>query len=885
MLNSEAPEHQTNSTVIQLVDGSYVVKWESEGLDVYSPNWSSPVGIYVARFSLDGTQLGVDTLVNQSIYGHGGSSITALSDGGYIVTWTGYVGLGPENGILTQRYAADGSPVGEETQVNTSSGGFGTAQAFDMVELSGGGFVFIYGCWDAEGLGILMQRYDADFSPLGVETLVNTKTTGNQLGFFISNLSGGGYVVTWINETNYYQDIRIQLYSSEGEKIGAETKVSDGRFTSYDGSVVNPITNLTDGSFIMVWTQGDAIYAQHFGSDGTAIGEKFWVNNTSAAWNASVIAMEDGGYVVTWAHAADLSVQWQFHGEIHSQRYSSADVALGEETTLSTDSDPRTAFSVALNSMSTYTSPSSQSRTLLGNNLTESSTPQIFAAITWTQYNGSDNDVHIGFFSSNGTQINGTSNQINGTAGNDVLAGDSGNNNIFGGAGNDTLNGGTGSDTLFGGVGNDTYITDGGDTITENVNEGTDKVQSSVTYALGANVENLTLTLSSAIDAIGNSGKNIITGNSSANVLDGGAGNDTLIGGLGDDTYITNGGDTITESASAGTDTVQSSVTYTLGSNLENLTLTGSSVINGTGNSSNNRIAGNGASNTLNGSTGIDTLIGGLGDDIYLTDGGDTITESSGGGTDTVQSSVSFTLGENIEKLTLTGSSAINGIGNSANNTITGNTGANILDGITGADTLIGGTGNDTYVTDGGDSITETASGGTDTVQSSVTFILGPNLENLTLTASSAIDGTGNTLMNVIIGNGASNTLTGGTGKDLLTSGSGNDTFIFNAVAESATTATASDVISDFFIGQDKIKLSAIDAFASSSGANDTFMWKGTAAFSSTTQGEVRYQKFDNSGTTNDYTMVWIDNDADTAVEMAIRLTGLYNLTASDFVL
>jgi serralysin len=91
-------------------------------------------------------------------------------------------------------------------------------------------------------------------------------------------------------------------------------------------------------------------------------------------------------------------------------------------------------------------------------------------------------------------------------------------------------------------------------------------------------------------------------------------------------------------------------------------------------------------------------------------------------------------------------------------------------------------------------------------------------------------------------------------------------------------------VIGDFVKGQDKINLGAIDAFVGTV-ANDTFSWKGTAAFSNSTQGEVRYQKFDAAGTVNDHTMVWIDNDKDTGVEMAIRLTGLYNLTASDFVL
>ena len=101
---------------------------------------------------------------------------------------------------------------------------------------------------------------------------------------------------------------------------------------------------------------------------------------------------------------------------------------------------------------------------------------------------------------------------------------------------------------------------------------------------------------------------------------------------------------------------------------------------------------------------------------------------------------------------------------------------------------------------------------------------------------------------------------------------------------ESALTATTTDVIIFFAKGQDKINLSAIDAFASSA-TNDTFVWKGTAEFGSSTKGEVRNQKFDKSGTANDYTMVWIDNDRDTGVEMAIRLTGLYDLTASDFIL
>jgi Ca2+-binding RTX toxin-like protein len=213
-------------------------------------------------------------------------------------------------------------------------------------------------------------------------------------------------------------------------------------------------------------------------------------------------------------------------------------------------------------------------------------------------------------------QLSGIENIIAGNY-NDVLTGNASRNRIDAGKGNDTLNGGTGKDTLIGGLGNDTYITDGGDTITEALNAGTDTVRSSVSHTLGANLENLTLTGSGAINGTGNTLNNVITGNSGNNILDGGTGADSLIGGTGNDTYVVdNVSDRITEAASAGTDTVQSSVTYTLAVNVENLTLTGSGVINGTGNSLNNVITGNSGNNTLSGGTGTDTLTGGSGSDL-----------------------------------------------------------------------------------------------------------------------------------------------------------------------------------------------------------------------------------------------------------------------------
>ena len=147
------------------------------------------------------------------------------------------------------------------------------------------------------------------------------------------------------------------------------------------------------------------------------------------------------------------------------------------------------------------------------------------------------------------------------------------------------------------------------------------------------------------------------------------------------------------------TDTLQSAVTTTLSSNIENLDLTGTGNINGTGNAGNNRITGNSGNNILNGGLGNDTLIGGLGNDIYVVDTTtDTITELAAQGTDTIQSSVTYSIATstNIENLDLTGTGNINGTGNAGNNRITGNSGNNILDGGLGNDTLAGNAGNDT---------------------------------------------------------------------------------------------------------------------------------------------------------------------------------------------
>ncbi len=502
-------------------------------------------------------------------------------------------------------------------------------------------------------------------------------------------------------------------------------------------------------------------------------------------------------------------------------------------------------------------------------------TDTVQASISWVLGDNVENLTLTG-----SSTISGTGNALNNT-----ITGNAANNTLFGGEGNDTLNGGTGSDVLDGGMGNDTYIVDRvSDTIVEADNAGIDTVRSSISWVLGDNLENLTLTLtgSSTISGTGNAlnntiitssansnlfgleGNDTLTGGSGSDLLDGGTGNDTLIGGSGNDIYtVDSSGDIIVENSNEGTDTVNATVDYSLAAvaNVENLVLVGNAV-SGVGNALNNSLTGNtlnnilegGAGNDiLNGGAGNDILIGGAGNDIYYVDSAnDTVIEDANSGTDTVYTSVDYSLASiaNVETLYLT-DNAVRGTGNALNNSLYGNNLDNILaggdgndylSGGLGSDTLDGGLGNDTYIVDNtGDTIIEQANAGTDTVQASISWVLGDNLENLTLTGSSTISGTGNALNNTIVANSkgsslfgleGNDTLTGssgndildgGVGNDILTGGSGNDILTGNFGNDTLTGGSGADIfvlnhpnhgldtITDFSVVDDTLQVSAAD--------------------------------------------------------------------------
>lgn len=314
---------------------------------------------------------------------------------------------------------------------------------------------------------------------------------------------------------------------------------------------------------------------------------------------------------------------------------------------------------------------------------------------------------------------------ISGLAGNDVINGLGGNDTIQGGAGNDTMDGGTGADLLLGGTGDDTYIVDQqGDQVIENAGEGNDLVQTTVSYILAGaqSIETLQAIGSDAINLTGNELAQRLTGNTNNNILDGGL--------------------------------------------------------------------------NTNGATVGDTLVGGLGSDTYLVrNAADVVLENVGQGTDTVfvaPSAGNYGLAatQEIETLSVADQSstyAVNLSGNEFAQVIIGNQGANTLTdngtGVAnaGADTLIGLGGNDVYnISFAGTQVIESANGGTDTVNTTVSFNAGTqSIEVISASAATAgvtlVGGAGD---QSITGSNFADILNGAGGNDTLIGGTGNDTYI-----------------------------------------------------------------------------------------------------------
>ncbi|ESQ73771.1 calcium-binding protein [Asticcacaulis sp. AC402] len=328
------------------------------------------------------------------------------------------------------------------------------------------------------------------------------------------------------------------------------------------------------------------------------------------------------------------------------------------------------------------------------------------------------------------------------------------------------------------GSGDDTYIVDSpDDVVTENPNEGTDTVFAFISYQLTDNVENLWLSGNEVITGRGNAMNNVLYSNTAVNYL---------YGGLGDDTYyIQNSGDMVEEAHYEGTDTIYSSVSYSLfGRAVENFIMTGSDDLVVWGNSLNNLLVGNSGHNLFQGEAGADTTVGGAGDDTYIiTANSDVVIELESEGYDLVQTTArKTTLSDHVENLTLMGDPLWHQEG-------TGNALGNILMSFhAGSSVLRGGAGNDTYYLNGNfDFIEEEAGEGYDVVYSTASVtIAGQYVERVELTGTGDSSITGNSIRNIMIGNSGNNQLQSWGGGDHMEGRGGNDTYYLSDVRDEA---------------------------------------------------------------------------------------------------
>ncbi|WP_165493836.1 calcium-binding protein [Azotobacter chroococcum] len=425
-VNSTTASDQRDPSIAALTDGGFVVSWMSVNQD--SSGW----GIYAQRYGADGAPFG-EWLVNTTTASNQEQpSIAALSDGGFVITWMSSVQDGSGYGIYAQRFGADGTPIGAELQVNTTT--FDLQALPGIATLTDGGFVITWmsSVQDGSGYGIYAQRFGADGTPIGAELQVNTTTASNQRVPNIAALAGGGFVVGWASngQDGSGYGIYAQRFGTNGTPIGTELQVNT---TTANSQEQPSIAALSDGGFVVTWMSqgqdgsGTGIYAQRYAADGAPLGGELRVNTTTASDQSlpSIAALSDGGFVVTWTSTG----QDGSGTGIYAQRYTADGAPLGGElrvnaTTANTQEQPNIAA------------------------LADGG-----FVVTWQSYDqdGSGYGIYAQRYDSDGNWLEESR----------TLLGDGGDNRITLGEGNERVVGDDGDDTLLGGNGQDTALYQG----------------------------------------------------------------------------------------------------------------------------------------------------------------------------------------------------------------------------------------------------------------------------------------------------------------------------------------------------------------------------------------------------------------------------------------
>ena len=537
LVNSTTADSQKNVTVTGLGDGGFVVAW-----DTLTPNADSN-DVFGQRYDATGTPVGGEFQVNSyATSSQGYPSIAALASGGFVITWMSNGQDGNGYGIYAQQYNATGAPVGAEFQVNTfTSGG---QRVPSITALADGGFVITWMAdqQDSGTAGVYGQRYDAAGAAVGGEFQVNTYSTDTQGYPSVTALSDGGFVVVW---QSYGQDgsgygIYGQRFDASGEPAGDEYLINS--FVA-GNQISVAVTALDNGAFVVTWYSADhdgnrgGIFGQQFAPQifGTSAGETM-IDTNYVNWMGGqagddilygligddVLDGGDGRDRIYGGDDEDILIGGLgndvLNGGAGFDAVNYSDATGGVQVFLNLGKAKGAAGYDRLIDIENVVGSNFNDRlvgVIGGGSLVGRDGDDVIktngSIVAW---GGAGNDRIIG-------HTIATDEQLYGDAGDDILLGLGGVDILWGGVGNDHLYGGLGVDTLYGGAGDDILRGNRGADIVSG-GDGSDRLY-------GGNQNDLLQ---------GDAGKDYLVGGSGDDRLDGGAGNDSLTGGLGVDTFV-----------------------------------------------------------------------------------------------------------------------------------------------------------------------------------------------------------------------------------------------------------------------------------------------------------------------------------------------------------
>lgn len=713
-------------------DGAYVVAFSDQ---------DGPAGddddIFFNIVQQDGT-IGGNILVYDGLTDSSDPHVTGLTNGGFVITWVADSSGGTNTGIRARVYNDVGNPITSTIIPNDTTAGNQLSPT--VAPLQDGGFVIVW--LDAPTAAIQGQRFDASGNQVGdefqIETNIELGFSAGGIDIDVEGMADGRFAVTWTEAPAsggigaYDNDVHMAIWDPRDNANADNVYIGDQIIGTVGDDVIS--MDLDD--------------RRAFGWDGD---DRFLFE----AGEAGPFEFVDGGeghdsLELTGDNSVDFS--GTFLESIEQVRYS-----------INFGNGAKTASFVA----SQLGDGLADDLQVVGFGNTEAATDILEfdmlgqTSIDLSNLQFTNWDANHDFIQVNG---DGSFETMTGTAGRDHFNGGGGNDTMYGNAGNDRLNGGAGSDTMIGGTGDDTYIVNTlSDVVTEIAGEGHDTVQSSTSYILGANVEDLDLIGGGNLDGLGNGLANRIEGNAGDNGIAGGNGSDLLIG--------------------------------------------------------------NGGNDSLDGQNGADTMQGGTGTDGYHVDRVDDVVQENfnGGEYDILRTAVSYTLPDHVEIMIMKGgaSNPIDGtgnagVGNNIENLMLGNDSVNRLETFGGDDVILGRGGNDRILSgDGSDNIaggngfdTLTGGGGDDMFNFTDISEAGDLITDFSMAEVDVLDL--RAMFDTFVGGGALDTNTAQASGHLTVTQIGADTAVYAdangggdnnvLVALLQNTNTTADVIDDFIL-------------------------------------------------------------------------------------